>query len=452
MLGLAVPAVGHATGSATPTVTPILLNWTPTGHSTLTWAGTETTGAYPEGQVTVSGGSGAPTGTATFTFFDAGGCSGTALLTETNPVSRYPTGSPGPLVPGNYSMQVQYNGDATYAPAAACTSFSVAQGDPFGRFNSSPAGQTLSLGSAPATLWIKPANASDAPSVAPTGTPTFGLYATGDCSGTAIASGSGWEWTPNVSLAAGPHSIKASYPADSNYVDPQLCIPFDVDRARPTFTAQILDAGTGKPWDDTEMPGAKARLRMNAQGGVGGFPLSSRALAVVHSDSWCNGPVVWSHSLTTGADGAADFGETSALPAGHYSYLTIFFGNANYYGNYAACENFDVRAVPKVVLPDNWASVTGLRTQSNGLVHVKIRVPGPGVVDVTENAGPRFVFARLRRTAERAGTITLTVRPTARGRRLIKHHRKAVRIHVWVSYTPTGGRLRAVGPFALRVK
>jgi hypothetical protein len=68
-------------------------------------------------------------------------------------------------------------------------------------------------------------------------------------------------------------------------------------------------------------------------------------------------------------------------------------------------------------------------------------------------AGPgRFVFGRAHAVVHRAGTITVTVKPGPRGRRLLKHHRHPVVIRQWFSYTPTGGHQRTIGLAGVRIR
>jgi hypothetical protein len=116
--------------------------------------------------------------------------------------------------------------------------------------------------------------------------------------------------------------------------------------------------------------------------------------------------------------------------------------------------------------PDNRFVVSHVQIRSGGTVRATVKLPGPGVLDVLETApmndlahaaallgaGPgRFVFARAHVVVRRAGTITVTVRPGPRGKRLLKHHRYAVVIRQWFSYTPTGGRQRTIGRAGVRI-
>jgi hypothetical protein len=93
-------------------------------------------------------------------------------------------------------------------------------------------------------------------------------------------------------------------------------------------------------------------------------------------------------------------------------------------------------------------------------VTFSVRVPGPGRIDGLETAwnnnlaraavalnpaSGRFTYARAHVTARHRGTIKVKVGVSARGRRLVRHHRYRVTLRLWVSYTPQGGRPRSRG-------
>ena len=117
------------------------------------------------------------------------------------------------------------------------------------------------------------------------------------------------------------------------------------------------------------------------------------------------------------------------------------------------------RSVTYTVQPDNH-EVTKFKALANGTFIVIVKVPGPGRVDVLVtawnnnlattatllNPAPhRFVFARAHGIANRARTLKITVKPTARGRKLVASHTYQVTLRVWISYTPRGGRQRNIG-------
>ena len=94
-----------------------------------------------------------------------------------------------------------------------------------------------------------------------------------------------------------------------------------------------------------------------------------------------------------------------------------------------------------------------------------MKVPGPGRVDILvtawndnvahisllQPAAGRFVFARAHATSSTAKTIQIVVRPNAKGRRLVNHHRYQVTLRLWVTYTPAGGKSRSIGYYGLHL-
>ena len=91
-----------------------------------------------------------------------------------------------------------------------------------------------------------------------------------------------------------------------------------------------------------------------------------------------------------------------------------------------------------VVRPSNEFTVRHLRVRRKGIIEFDVTVPHAGQLDVLETAwndnpahaasvlqpAPRrFVFARAHKSARRAETLHFRVRPNARGRLLVRHHR-----------------------------
>ncbi len=141
-------------------------------------------------QATVTGGSGTPTGTVTFSWFTNGACATPAAATST-PVPLDPTGvadatafafTPG--APGSFAFQAVYSGDGTYTastgpcepltvtPAASGTA-SVIHDTTHTAVTSVPAGTTVHD---QATVTGQPGVPS------PTGTVTFSWFTNGTCS------------------------------------------------------------------------------------------------------------------------------------------------------------------------------------------------------------------------------------------------------------------------------
>ena len=120
----------------------------------------------------------------------------------------------------------------------------------------------------------------------------------------------------------------------------------------------------------------------------------------------------------------------------------------------------------KVALPDNRFTIRHVHTTTKGRVSFKLELPGPGVANVLETAWlgnlaraavllqpalRRFVFARKHLPVFKAGQMAVTVLPNQQGRRLVAHHRYAILIRLWVSYTPTEGTQRDIGLYGVRI-
>ena len=109
------------------------------------------------------------------------------------------------------------------------------------------------------------------------------------------------------------------------------------------------------------------------------------------------------------------------------------------------------------VVPSNQFTVRHIQVHRNGTVEFDVTVPHAGQVDVLETnwtpspprrshsvlllrPGPhRYAFARRHLDMAQAGTLHVTVRPSALGARQVRHHYRPVRINLWVTYRPTGG-------------
>lgn len=106
--------------------------------------------------------------------------------------------------------------------------------------------------------------------------------------------------------------------------------------------------------------------------------------------------------------------------------------------------------------PSNTFTFSHVKVGKDGSVTFDITLPGPGSVDVLETLGHsseiagtralipgagRFVFSRLHLNRKGKGTVhKVRVVPNARGRSVVRHHRRALRINLWITFKPTGGR------------
>jgi hypothetical protein len=84
-----------------------------------------------------------------------------------------------------------------------------------------------------------------------------------------------------------------------------------------------------------------------------------------------------------------------------------------------------------------------------GVVKLRLALPWSGIVNVLEKAPladfkgshkkGMFTFGKKKAISAAAQSLNLTIKPDAKGKRLIKHHRRTVVLTISVSFTPTGG-------------
>ncbi len=116
--------------------------------------------------------------------------------------------------------------------------------------------------------------------------------------------------------------------------------------------------------------------------------------------------------------------------------------------------------------PDNHFHSSHLRLTSNGVLSLRLGLPGPGLLQLLATApkrhgahaasinvpANRFVFASARKRVTHAGTITLTIKPSRSGRRLARHSHRAVWLRVYVTYTPAHGHSRTSSPIKIKFR
>ena len=257
------PGDTNFTGS-TSACEPLTINADTTATATViknAADGTTVTGALPLGSsvfdtstVTPTPAASTPTGSVAYTFFTNGSCTGTgtaagggALTSGVPPNSE----TQGPLAAGSYGFEAVYSGDSDdVGSTSACEPFKVDMA-------SSNTGTTV-FNAATNAAWAgtevtgakayDTATVNESDSVTATGTVTYTLYSSGNCSGTTTNAGTvtltSNGTVPNSDtqgpLQAGSHSFQAMYSGDTNYSpSTSSCEPFSVDPASPAGPAPI---------------------------------------------------------------------------------------------------------------------------------------------------------------------------------------------------------------------
>ncbi|MEA2469856.1 MAG: hypothetical protein QOE38_855 [Thermoleophilaceae bacterium] len=89
--------------------------------------------------------------------------------------------------------------------------------------------------------------------------------------------------------------------------------------------------------------------------------------------------------------------------------------------------------------PSNAFSVKGTKALKNGSVAVTVKVAGPGKVSA-KDAGPgKARFKAVKVSAKKAGTVTLTLKPSSAARKQIAAKGK-LKVKVLLTFAPTGGK------------
>jgi DNA-binding beta-propeller fold protein YncE len=181
--------------------------------------------------------------------------------------------------------------------------------------------------------------------------------------------------------------------------------------------------------------GQMVRARFRCSDGTGGTGIAS-----------CTGTVANGGRLDTSRPGAHTFTVVATSNDGLSSSATAHY---------------------TVVVPSNRFAVTHLKVRTNGNVEFDVTVPYAGQLDVLETnwvpsppgmhtvllkPGPhRYAFARRHLDLARAGTMHISITPSARGAGQVRHHYRRVRINLWVTYQPNAGRPRTIGFISLFV-
>jgi hypothetical protein len=89
--------------------------------------------------------------------------------------------------------------------------------------------------------------------------------------------------------------------------------------------------------------------------------------------------------------------------------------------------------------PSNAFSVRGTKSLKSGSVAIKVKVAGAGRVTAKDAGSGKARFKPVKGSASRAGTVTLTVKPTSAARKLIARRGK-LKVKVLITFAPTGGK------------
>jgi hypothetical protein len=192
--------------------------------------------------------------------------------------------------------------------------------------------------------------------------------------------------------------------------------------------------------------------------------------------TWSNDPVLftyeWEDCGPTGSTCTAISGATSssyatqAADVGHTIRVVVTASNAGGSASQTSSASEAIVAPATVTNPQtvssNDFSVASATARPNGTIVVKVKVPAAGTIamlgtheDVSGTAEAsallypghdRFEWARGSGKAGAAGTVSITSHPNKDGRELLARHRHygwALKVTVWITYTPTGGYPRS---------
>ncbi len=362
---------GNATySSATSTAEPFCIAFqTATLSTTPAVTGTSATDGAK-----VSGTSGMPTGTVTFTLYSGTSPSGKLVTGYTADTVTLVNGgatsvSTGTLTPGSYYFMVSYSGNATYSSAASTA-------EPF-----SIAFQTATLSTTPAVTGL---SATDGATVSgtsgmPTGTVTFTLYSGTSPSGTLVTGytadtvtlvNGGATSVSTGTLTPGSYYFMVSYSGNATYSSAtSTAEPFSI--AFQTATLATTPNVTGLSATD----GATVS-------GTSGMPTGTVTFTLYSGSPTSGGTLVTGYTADTVGltSGQATSASTGTLAAGSYYFMVSYSGNATYSAITGTVELF-------IITPSSAST-----TPKTGTSAYKIPTSAPqtgagGSAGVTFNAG-----------------------------------------------------------------
>ena len=357
-VGLTAGFFSLPAGALTSTLTATVVD---NGTST-PWSGSEVVGASAQDTATLVGdGTGTPTGTVTYSFFDNSSCTGTPTITDPETVagdgSVPHSTSTGPLGVGSYSFSALYSGDGNNDPSGPnCESFTLSAQATSSTtttvFDQSTNAQWSSSELVGASAYDT-ATVTGVTGVIPTGTVTYSLFDDANCTNsptttdqvTVAGDGSVPNSTPTGALGAGNYSFDAVYSGDTNYLasPASACEPFSVGLLTATTTTAVVEAGGSTPWGDTEVTGASAQDTAIIHGVAGTTPTGTVTYKFFTNTS-CADTAASTDIVAVNGDGSVPPSTaTAALGGGQYSFDAVYSGDSNYNASQvSSCEPFTV--------------------------------------------------------------------------------------------------------------
>jgi hypothetical protein len=319
---------------------------------------------------------------------------------------------------------------------------------------------------------------------------TIDFTLNGNSVGSAVTTSDGTATLANVGLTgltAGtyPGAVAASFAGDADD-DPSGGTSALTVIGVPTVSSVVDDGATGSGWAGTEVAGATAEDAATVTGD-GGTPTGT-VTYTLYDNGTCSSPSAGTQTVALTAGVVPASSVTAALGAGSYSYQAAYSGDVNYTAATAKCETFAVATSPgsgssagsgsgsgssggtgsashgsHAPVPFHVSRITVL---PGGIVRFRLTVSRGGTVNVLETAWDndlatvarvtlldpaphRFTFARVHVGLSGPKTILVTVKPNAKGGRLLAHHNYRVRIRLWVTFAAPGHRQGKKGYYGI---
>src|SRR6266699_3395261 len=323
---------------AAPTTSTVVIQSSPT-----------VTGSSANDTATVTGVTGfTPTGTVVYSFFMNGGCVSPAATTQTVTMSGglVPhSASTGPLVPGSYSFNATYSGDANYVSSTSSSEpFTVAKANPSTSTvvvlkSGAPLPSPLPLGSTVNDT----ATVTGVTGFTPSGSYVYSFFTNSGCTGTAsstqtviLSGGLVPHSTQQGPLAAGSYSFQGAYGGDPNYnTATSSCELFTVAKAASSTATIVVNDGT------STVTGASFHDTATVTGVTGITPTGTYLYSRFNNNA-CTGTAVTTQNVTLASGAVPASASSGPLAAGSYCFQGKYSGDSNYSGSTSAIEPFTV--------------------------------------------------------------------------------------------------------------